>query len=226
MVERGPEFKLQYRKQTKNLPPNYKKMTSCTENTNCVWQDLQKVAVLLSRPGQSCEPLAELCLSCLAFHELPTEARVTPPHFFGGSGVWVQCFVLSKQCSTTWDIPPVHFALVILGDGVSWTICLGWPQILILPISASQVARITGSSHQCTTLAQCPVLQMRKWAQRRKGAESRSHTCFCQRWRFSHRTLDGQAKIHPTRWIFWMIVVFLNTCHSVRVLCFLLDILF
>jgi hypothetical protein len=33
------------------------------------------------------------------------------------------------------------------GDGVSGTICLDWPQIMILPILASQVARITGVSH-------------------------------------------------------------------------------
>jgi hypothetical protein len=31
--------------------------------------------------------------------------------------------------------------------GVSWTICLGWPQTLTLWISACQVARITGMSH-------------------------------------------------------------------------------
>jgi hypothetical protein len=32
------------------------------------------------------------------------------------------------------------------GDGISQTIWLGWPQILLLLISASQVARITGLS--------------------------------------------------------------------------------
>jgi hypothetical protein len=32
---------------------------------------------------------------------------------------------------------------------VSWTICPGWPQTLILPISVSQVARITGVSCWC-----------------------------------------------------------------------------
>jgi hypothetical protein len=31
--------------------------------------------------------------------------------------------------------------------GVSRTICLGYPQALILPISASQVAETTGMSH-------------------------------------------------------------------------------
>jgi hypothetical protein len=29
------------------------------------------------------------------------------------------------------------------GDGVSWTICSDWPQTVFLPISASQVSRIT-----------------------------------------------------------------------------------
>jgi hypothetical protein len=43
---------------------------------------------------------------------------------------------------------PVHFALFILEMGVSQTICPGWPQIVNLPISAFQVARITGVSHQ------------------------------------------------------------------------------
>jgi hypothetical protein len=35
------------------------------------------------------------------------------------------------------------------GDGVLWTICLSWPWTMILPISASEVARITCMSHQC-----------------------------------------------------------------------------
>jgi hypothetical protein len=34
------------------------------------------------------------------------------------------------------------------GDGFSQTICPGWPGTSILPISSSQVARITGMSHQ------------------------------------------------------------------------------
>jgi hypothetical protein len=37
-------------------------------------------------------------------------------------------------------------------DGVSWTVCLGCPQIAILLISASQVTRITGVSHWCPVL--------------------------------------------------------------------------
>jgi hypothetical protein len=36
------------------------------------------------------------------------------------------------------------------GDVVSQSICPGWPQTTILPISISWVIRITGMSHQCT----------------------------------------------------------------------------
>jgi hypothetical protein len=34
------------------------------------------------------------------------------------------------------------------GDGILRAICLGWPRIEIVLISASQVASITGMSHQ------------------------------------------------------------------------------
>jgi hypothetical protein len=39
--------------------------------------------------------------------------------------------------------------LWLFGDGGSRTIFLGWPGTTIFLISASQVARITGVSHQC-----------------------------------------------------------------------------
>jgi hypothetical protein len=38
---------------------------------------------------------------------------------------------------------------LFLEMGVLRTICLGWPPMVILPISASPIARITGVSHQC-----------------------------------------------------------------------------
>jgi hypothetical protein len=67
--------------------------------------------------------------------------------YFGGTGTWTQNFALG--CYTTWAIPSVHFALVSFWEmRVSQTICLGWPWTAILPISASQIARITGVSHQ------------------------------------------------------------------------------
>jgi hypothetical protein len=36
-----------------------------------------------------------------------------------------------------------------VGDGISKIICLAWPQISILPISASKAARIMGVSYGC-----------------------------------------------------------------------------
>jgi hypothetical protein len=52
------------------------------------------------------------------------------------------------RCSTTWTTPPDHFCSGYFGDGILWTVSPGWPQTAILPISASQIARITGTSHQ------------------------------------------------------------------------------
>jgi hypothetical protein len=55
---------------------------------------------------------------------------------------------LQSRHSTTLATSLVHFAMLILETVSTQTICLGWPQTLILPISASQVARITGMSYQ------------------------------------------------------------------------------
>jgi hypothetical protein len=71
----------------------------------------------------------------------------------GGIRVWTQGFVLAKQVHYPLSISPIHFSLVILEMGVSWTICPIWPQTLILPMSASQVARITGVNHQCLAIS-------------------------------------------------------------------------
>jgi hypothetical protein len=54
---------------------------------------------------------------------------------------------LQSRCSTAWATPPGHFALVILEMGVSQTVCLGWSWTMILLISVSIVARITGLNH-------------------------------------------------------------------------------
>jgi hypothetical protein len=67
--------------------------------------------------------------------------------FLMGLGFEIRDWCLQSRCFTTWATPPVHFGLVILELGVSWTVCLSDPQTLILPISASQVARIIGISH-------------------------------------------------------------------------------
>jgi hypothetical protein len=44
---------------------------------------------------------------------------------------------------TTWATPLDLFYIGYFWDRVLWTTCLGWPWIVILLISASQVARIT-----------------------------------------------------------------------------------
>jgi hypothetical protein len=53
------------------------------------------------------------------------------------------------------DILPLEhtsstFFSVYFGDGVSRTVHLSWPQIATLLISASQITRIIGMSHQCS----------------------------------------------------------------------------
>jgi hypothetical protein len=62
--------------------------------------------------------------------------------FFCGTGVWTQGFVVRKQALSV-----VHFFLELFWRWAFQTVCLSWPQSVILPISASQVARITGMSH-------------------------------------------------------------------------------
>jgi hypothetical protein len=59
-----------------------------------------------------------------------------------------------SSCSQlfVWDDRCVSPLCPVIGwDWVLKTICSGWPQTVILPISASQVARITGLSHWCPT---------------------------------------------------------------------------
>jgi hypothetical protein len=60
------------------------------------------------------------------------------------SGVWTQALLLQSGHFITWSSPSVHLSLFTFWRCDFETICLGWPQTMILPISASQVARITG----------------------------------------------------------------------------------
>jgi hypothetical protein len=59
-----------------------------------------------------------------------------------GTGVWTQGLHLE----------PLHQPFFVMGfvqDRVVWTICLGWPQTMILLSFVSWVARLTGVSPQC-----------------------------------------------------------------------------
>jgi hypothetical protein len=67
--------------------------------------------------------------------------------FFNETGVWTQAF-----CYLIHTSRPVFFFFFLFfsgyfGDGISWTSCSGWPQIKILMVSASHIAKITGMSH-------------------------------------------------------------------------------
>jgi hypothetical protein len=67
--------------------------------------------------------------------------------FFDGTGVWTEGLALTKQTLYCLSHISNLFCCVYFGDGVSWTVWQGWPPAGTLPISASQVARITGMSH-------------------------------------------------------------------------------
>jgi hypothetical protein len=68
-------------------------------------------------------------------------------HFLVGLSLNSSLQVCKSRHSTTWDIPPFHFAVIILEMEVSQPICLGWPWTTILLTSASQVSRITDVRH-------------------------------------------------------------------------------
>jgi hypothetical protein len=68
--------------------------------------------------------------------------------FLGGTDLGF-ALLLAKQALYHLSHNFIPFFSDYFGDGLSRTICPGWLQTMILLISASQVARITGVSH-CT----------------------------------------------------------------------------
>jgi hypothetical protein len=75
--------------------------------------------------------------------------------FFGGTGVWTQGFTGLDHTSS-----PFLFWLFWRWNILNYFICLGWPQNVILSLSASQVARITGVSHQCLAPPEFLILRL------------------------------------------------------------------
>jgi hypothetical protein len=74
---------------------------------------------------------------------------VSPFLFFHGIRIWTQSFTLAKQALSHMSHTSNPFSYAYSRDGIMWTICAGWPWIMILSPSVSQVTRITGISHQC-----------------------------------------------------------------------------
>jgi hypothetical protein len=64
-----------------------------------------------------------------------------------GLGFELRALCWQSNSTTAWATPPVIFCSGYFGVGIPWTICPGWPWTTILPISASQIARIIGMSH-------------------------------------------------------------------------------
>jgi hypothetical protein len=95
-----------------------------------------------------------VCFSFCAYFTyclpVPFMLQMTTSSFFGLGFVlfWWDWGLNLKQILCCLSYTPVLFALVIFGDQVTQTICPGWPPTsVILPMSASQVVRITGVSH-------------------------------------------------------------------------------
>jgi hypothetical protein len=70
---------------------------------------------------------------------------------FWWTEVCTQDLVFEKQGFYCLNHTSNLFCSGYFADGFYWSIYLGWPQIVILLISVSEVARIIGISHQHTT---------------------------------------------------------------------------
>jgi hypothetical protein len=80
-------------------------------------------------------------------HLFSTEMRWGLANFFlfGGTGIWTQVIMLARLVLST--RPFFVLGLFKIGSG--------WPQIMILLISASWIAKITGMSHWCPARKLC-----------------------------------------------------------------------
>jgi hypothetical protein len=81
----------------------------------------------------------------------------------GGIGVWIQGLTLTKQALDHFSHTSSAFCSGYFEDGgVSQSIFLDWPWTTILPISVSQVARITGASPRSLAKTQHFYVPQRK----------------------------------------------------------------
>jgi hypothetical protein len=94
----------------------------------------------VSAPQPPCSPIGMGLISHWTGVSVRTHAH-TRTHAHG--------FTLAEQALYCLSHTSSPFCSGYFGDGVSRAICLSWPRTAILPISASQVARISG-------LSRCP----------------------------------------------------------------------
>jgi hypothetical protein len=98
-----------------------------------------------------------------------------------------------------------HHAQVLIELGVSTTFCYGWPQTTILPISATQITRITGINYLCLVLCEemktqrakgnCPFLCLDLM---KHGQPCRNDSS--ERWSYIERAWpDSNRLTNPTR---------------------------
>jgi hypothetical protein len=80
--------------------------------------------------------------------------------FFLGLGFELRASCLQSDTLYHLSNTSSPFCSGYLGDGILQIICLGWPRTMILPISASKVARITGVSHWCLVLTTCDYMSV------------------------------------------------------------------
>jgi hypothetical protein len=95
--------------------------------------------------------LPSILLSLLLVHvifDYLISLHTLPTIFFSSIGVWTEDLVFAKQVFYHWVIMPALFCVGYFWDRVWWIFAWGWLRTMILLISASWVARITGVSHQ------------------------------------------------------------------------------
>jgi hypothetical protein len=64
----------------------------------------------------------------------------------------LRILALQNKNFSSWAMHPRSFLSGYFEDIVSQTICLGWPWTVVLPISASQVAKMTDMNHRCLAI--------------------------------------------------------------------------
>jgi hypothetical protein len=123
----------------------------CPIGSRLVWHFLAHVISSLGHDGNSWEISHELSWALNVFLRTYEPLLRGAPwilfFFFSGTGIWTQGFITAKQvlCLLSHAARPFWSAYLELE---LQAIHPGWPWTAILPISASQVAGITGVSHR------------------------------------------------------------------------------